>query len=105
MKIQINTDNNIHIDQDMASDFSQLIEREFSRFTGITRVEVHLTDENAAKSGQNDIRCMIEARLEGKQPVAATSHANSKEQALNGAIDKIMAALETITGKMAKHQQ
>ena len=31
----------------------------------ITRVEVHLGDENAGKRGSDDKRCMMEARLEG----------------------------------------
>ncbi len=33
-------------------------------------MEVHRSDENGSKSGQNDKRCVTEARLEGRQPVA-----------------------------------
>jgi len=32
----------------------------------ITRVEVHLNDENNDKGGSHDKRCMMEARLEGQ---------------------------------------
>lgn len=32
----------------------------------ITRVEVHLGDENADKIGQRDQRCMVDAHLQGR---------------------------------------
>ncbi|MEM6553843.1 MAG: HPF/RaiA family ribosome-associated protein [Planctomycetota bacterium] len=36
----------------------------------VTRVEVHLRDDNAQKHGSNDQRCTIEARIAGQQPLA-----------------------------------
>ncbi|MDP1650980.1 MAG: hypothetical protein Q8M01_22700 [Rubrivivax sp.] len=53
-------------------------EKALARFSEhVTRVEVHLSDENSGKSGQFDQRCMLEARLEGRQPVAVTDQAAS----------------------------
>ena len=53
----------------------------------ITRVEVHLTDEDGHKSGQNDKCCVMEARLEGRQPIAVSDRSETLEQAVNGAAD------------------
>mgnify|MGYP006172692853 CR=1 FL=1 len=47
----------------------------------LTRVEVHLADENAGKGGADDKRCMIEARPAGQSPVAVTNHAATLEEA------------------------
>ena len=43
---------------------------------------------------------MIEARLEGMQPVAVTNHADSIEKAVKGATEKLKAALDTVLGKL-----
>ena len=48
----------------------------------ITRVEVHLSDENGKKGGSHDKRCMMEARLEGHQPIAVTHEAETIAQAI-----------------------
>ncbi len=60
---------------------------------------MHLNDENSHKKGQNDKRCMLEARMEGRQPVAVTNNADTNEQAVKGALDKLTASLETIIGR------
>ena len=64
---------------------------------------MHLKDENGKKEGFNDISCLLEARLEGRQPIAITSQADTVELAISDAIDKIKAAIETILGKIQKH--
>ncbi len=68
----------------------------------ITRVEVHLSDENAAKSGQHDNRCMMEARIEGRPPVAVTHTAASLDQAVSGATDKLARMIESTLGRAAR---
>ena len=69
----------------------------------ITRVEVHLKDENGKKEGVNDKTCVLEARLKGKQPIAVTSQADSIEKAVSEAIDKMKAAITTVIGKSQTH--
>lgn len=60
----------------------------------ITRVEVHLRDENSSqKSGDDDKRCVIEARLAGLRPIAVSHHGVTLEHALNGAVDKLAKTL------------
>jgi len=101
MKIQFNTDKNISGDERNDHHFNSLISESLDRFQShITRVEVHLSDENGNKNGVNDMRCLLEARIEGMQPIAVSSQADTVELALSGALDKMKNSLETILGKI-----
>ncbi len=106
MKIQINTD--VHIDgtEALAAQVRATVEQALERFSEhVTRVEVHLGDENGGKSGQQDQRCMMEARLQGRQPVAVTDHAPSLEQAVNGAAQKLVRLLDSTLGRLHDHRE
>jgi ribosomal subunit interface protein len=106
MKIQFNTDVNIHGTEALAAQVSASIEQALERFDEhITRVEVHLSDENAGKSGQHDQRCMLEARLEGRQPVAVTDHAATLEQAVQCAAQKLAHLLDSRLGRLHDHRE
>lgn len=101
MTIQLNADNNLHIHAGFAEKLTDMLNDELSRFSEhITRIEVHISDENGSKEGPDDKRCMLEARLEGRQPIAVTAHGDTYELALNASIDKITASLDTVMGKM-----
>ncbi len=101
MQIQFNTDKNITGSEDLIASSTSLISEELNRFSDqITRVEVHLSDEDGNKDGLNDKRCMVEARLAGMKPIAVTDHANTHEQAILGALDKMKTSLEKITGRL-----
>lgn len=103
MTIQFNTGNHITGGEAHSAPLIALISDGLDRFSDqITRLEVHLSDEDGNRDGRNDKRCMIEARLEGMQPIAVTSHANNDEQAVQGAIDKLVTSLETIIGRKQK---
>ncbi|MCF8227974.1 MAG: HPF/RaiA family ribosome-associated protein [Bacteroidales bacterium] len=104
MKIQINTDKNVSGSEELIASATSLISKELSRFSQqITRVEVHLSDEDANKDGDNDKRCMVEARLAGMKPIAVTDHADNHVQAVSGAIDKLKTSLETIRGRLKNY--
>lgn len=58
MTIQFNTDSNISGSNALREPLTTLISEELSRFSQhITRLEIHLSDENGNKEGLNDIRC------------------------------------------------
>ncbi|MDM8159600.1 HPF/RaiA family ribosome-associated protein [Labilibaculum sp. K2S] len=104
MKIQFNTDNNISLGEEQIDYFTSLISEEISRFSPqISRLEIHLSDEDGSKDGLNDKRCLIEARLEGMKPIAVSEHANTPEQSIFGAIEKLKTSLETLTGRLKNH--
>jgi ribosome-associated translation inhibitor RaiA len=104
MKIQFNTDKTINGDESIQNHFTSLIAESLSRFQShITRIEVHLSDQNGQKEGLNDVHCLMEARIEGRQPIAVSCNADSNESAVSGAIDKLKNSLETILGRIKNH--
>jgi ribosome-associated translation inhibitor RaiA len=104
MTIQINTDKNLTVHESYSAKIHGLLSEELSRYSeNITRLEVHLSDENGNKDGINDMRCMIEARLEGRQPIAVKEAANTVDQAINGAIEKLKSVLTSLLEKLSNH--
>jgi ribosome-associated translation inhibitor RaiA len=104
MKIQFNTDNNITGSEATRAPLEETIAKSLDRFSEqITRVEVHLNDVNSHKGGGNDKRCMLEARLEGMQPIAVTNNADTHHEAVKGAVDKLKAALDTVIGRLRNY--
>ena len=101
MILQFNTDNNIEGTEALEQMASEKIQRDLKHYLDhITRLEVHLSDQNADKAGADDIQCRIEARVQGKKPVITTARDRSKEAAISEASDKMKAALRTMIGKM-----
>jgi ribosome-associated translation inhibitor RaiA len=101
MHIQINTDHNLRGGESVEESVRGTVEGALQRFSGqISRVEVHLADENAGKHGGNDKRCMMEARLEGHAPVAVTEHAATVGQAIDGAAQRLVHALDHTFGRL-----
>lgn len=70
----------------------------------ITRIEVHLSDENNKKEGGHDKRCMMEARLEGHQPIAITNISGTISQAIDGAAVKLKSSLDHTLGRLSDHE-
>ncbi len=101
MQIQINTDHTIEGHEALADQIRGVVENALSRMSDhITRVEVHLTDARGPKCGKNDKRCIMEARLEGHQPIAVTDEASTLDLAINGAAHKLARLIEHTLGKL-----
>lgn len=106
MTIQFNTDKTVKWDERHDGHFNALIAEGLKRYSShISRIEVHISDENGAKEGINDIRCLMEARLEGRQPIAITATANSEELAITDALGKLNASLKTTIGRMTEYER
>jgi len=104
MNIQLNTDNNLTLKEEYADKLNAILNNEFDRFSEfLTRIEVHLSDENGHKKSSDDKKCMLEARLKGRQPAAVSAFGNTYDMAVSGAINKLKASLDTITGKIKQH--
>jgi len=100
MQIQVHTDRNVDVSDGMVQRIEAELESALSRFSDqITRVDMHLGDENAGRSGGTDKRCMVEARPAGQQPVAVTHHAASLGEACHGAVLKLETLLESKHGR------
>jgi ribosome-associated translation inhibitor RaiA len=104
MTIQFNTANNINGSEAMNTRLSSIIADKLSRFDEyITRIEAHLSDENGGKEGENDKRCTLEARPQGKQPIVVTNNADTYDEAVAGAVTKLKSALDSAIGKLKAH--
>ncbi|MSP33257.1 MAG: HPF/RaiA family ribosome-associated protein [Pseudolabrys sp.] len=100
MQIEISTDSNIEGREKLSAHVKTVVEDTLSRFSKrITRVEVHLTDVNGHKDGHDDTRCMMEARLEGRPPIAVTHQEASLDQAVDGAAGKLKRLIESTLGR------
>ena len=105
MHIEISTDSNIGGSYNLSTHVKELVQNALGHFADrITRIEVHLSDANAGKSGQDDKHCMIEARLEGRQPTAVTHAAATLEKAAKGAADKMKRSLDSTIGRLRDGQ-
>ncbi len=102
MYIKINTDSSIEGSRSLIDQFRGKMENDLSRFSGnITQVNVHLSDENSNKKvGHDAMRCMIEVRLEGIQPLAVTHQAVTLVQAVDGATAKLVKLIESTLGRL-----
>ena len=101
MQIKINTDHNIQGREALAARLSGVVENALDRVAErITRVEVHLSIESGGKSGQSDKRCVMEARLEGFQPVVVAEQSGTIDQAVVGASGKMLRAIDNTLGRV-----
>jgi len=101
MQIQVNMDHTIEGHEVLADKIRGVVGNALGRMSDhITRVEVHLTDERGSKNGKNDKRCMMEARLEGRQPIAVTDEATTLVLAVDGAANKLARLIEHTLGKL-----
>jgi ribosome-associated translation inhibitor RaiA len=101
MQIQVNSDNHIESSIRLEEWVRTTVESTLERYEeDLTRVEVHIRDENGDKPGPHDIRCQMEARPKGHQPISVTHKADSLDQAVDGAAVKLDHALEHLFGKL-----
>jgi ribosome-associated translation inhibitor RaiA len=101
MQVLVNSDHHIVGSESLTRLVEASVHGAVAHFADrITRVEVHLNDENGSKSGDHDKRCMMEARVGGLKPIAVTNQAATLEEAIDGAADKLARALEHTLGRL-----
>jgi ribosome-associated translation inhibitor RaiA len=102
MFVQVNTDNNVEAPEELARRVEARLRRTLERFgPAVTAVEVHLGDDNAARPGEADKRCLIEVRLANRNPEAAQHNGATIEEALRGASLKIRRRLDSSIGRIS----
>ena len=103
MQVQVNTDNHIEGRQALSDRAEAVVGAALERFADrVTRVEVHLGDENSRKGGEDDKKCVLEARPGGMQPLVVSHHAATIDQALDGATEKLERLLESTFDKLGQ---
>jgi hypothetical protein len=105
MQVQVNTSNGVENKETLELWANDFLNDALARFRQeITRVEVQLSDENGASKGASDVRCMLEARLNGHEPLAVNHHAETQDLAFRGATQKLIRLLEHTLGKLDRHE-
>lgn len=105
MQIQVQAGNRVGGGAALIETVTGMVDEALGRFAShVTRIEVHMSDENGAKGGK-DKRCVIEARMEGRKPVAVVDNAETTKQAVQGAIEKLVRMLDSTVGKMNEHRR
>ena len=101
MQFQFNSDNRITGDLAVAGRMETMVRGRLGRIADrLTRVQVHVSDVNGPKRG-NDIRCAVELRPNGMKPISATDEATTVKAAVASATDKALAALKRRLGKQS----
>ena len=77
--------------------------KSFGRDCGRIGNDRHSSEDIAAADGL-DRRCLIEARPEGRRPVAVSHHAASAAEACRGAAHKLESVLESAYGRAGHHK-
>lgn len=106
MQVQVNTGNGVQNKESLERWVTEFLNEELVRFREeLTRVEVQLTDENRGKGGADDMRCMLEGRLTGRDPIAVNHHAATMDEAMRGASAKLVRSIEHILGKLDRQHR
>lgn len=104
MEIKINTDNHIQGSEAFKEEYKELLSKALGRFEQyVTRFEVFFSDENKAKKATDDKKCVIEARVKGRNPESASHNAGTIKHAFDGALDKIKSVLTRVVDQMQAH--
>ena len=103
MQILMNAGSHNDVDGRLLRHAESVIQTALERFSErITRVEVHLNDENSdAKSGAEDKRCLLEVRVAGLEPVVTSDQSDTFDSAIHGAAHKMKRLLESTFSKLA----
>ena len=98
--IEVRTDSSVKGSAGLDAFAEEVVTGALSRFLPrVTRIDIHLSDVNAGKTGGHDKHCQIEVRPATEQPVSTTAAAGTIEQALTGAANKMKRLLATRFGR------
>jgi ribosome-associated translation inhibitor RaiA len=105
MQVLVYTDHNIEGGEAFSHHTETEVRAGLHRYADqLTRVEIHFSDENGAKSGDADKRCLMEAHPAGRQPVIVSHDAATSQRAFDGAAKKMMHLLESTLGRLHHHK-
>ena len=105
MQFQFNSDSSVMGTENVATRIEAAVRQKLARFEDrLTRLEVHVRDENGDKGGGDDKACTIEARPSGGKPIGVTEHAGKVDDAARKAAGTLAQRLERHFGKSDRHK-
>ena len=104
MQVQFNSDSSVMGTENVAERIEAAVREKLARFEErLTRLEIHVRDENGPKHGPDDKACTIEARPKGGKPIGVTEHAAKVDDAASKAARTLAQRLERHFGKEQRH--
>lgn len=104
MQVQFNSDSSVMGTENVAERIEAAVRAKLARFEDrLTRLEVHVRDENGSKHGADDKACTIEARPAGGRAIGVTEHADTVDAAARKAATTLAQRLERHLGKADRH--
>ena len=101
MQIRVNTDHSVKGSEQLDLHVQSTVEASLGRFgEKVTRVEIHLSDDNGDRTRGDDKRCLLEARPAGLQPVVVTRVGRTIDEAVGGAVDMMERLLDATFAKL-----
>lgn len=101
MLFQLRTDNHIKNSEELSTSVEATVQPIIQRLgERLRRVEVYLEDTNAQKKGGADIRCTVEVHLAGRPAVAAEHRAGDLDEAVDGAVERVLRVLDHQLGRV-----
>ena len=104
MQVQFNSDSSVMGTENVAERIEAAVRTKIARFEErLTRLEIHVRDENGPKHGADDKACTIEARPAGGKPIGVTEQASTVDDAARKAAHTMAQRLERHFGKSDRH--
>jgi hypothetical protein len=102
MRVQINTDSSIEGTEDLAETVTSTVHAALDRYGDrLTRVEAHLSNEDGTTGeGRRGMRCLLEARPSGLDPVVVAGTGDTVERAAHDATQKMQSLLDSTFGRI-----
>lgn len=105
MQFQFYSDSSVMGTANVAERIENQVRQKLTRFEErLTRLEVHVSDENGAKGGGDDKACTIEARPRSGRPIGVTEHAADVDSAARKAAATMAQRLERVLGRESRHK-
>ena len=105
MQFQFNSDSSVMGTENVAERIEAQLRHRLARYEErLTRIEVHVSDENAHKHGADDKTCTIEVRPRGDRPIGVTEHAADVDTAARKAANTMAQRLERVLGREERHK-
>jgi hypothetical protein len=104
MQVLFNSDSSVMGTENVAERIEAQVRDKLARFADrLTRVEIHVRDENGPKHGADDKACTIEARPRGARAIGVTEYASKVDDAARLAANTLAERLDRFFGKESRH--
>jgi ribosome-associated translation inhibitor RaiA len=104
MQVQFNSDSSVMGTENVAERIEAAVRAKLARYEDrLSRIEIHVRDENGRKGGADDKACTIEARPRGGRAIGVTEHAAKVDDAARKAANTLAQRLERFFGRNHRH--